>query len=417
MSLSLHRGHLNKNINVDFAFQSPRDYNYGMHKNVMPKWWLAIFILWLSIKLKQKKPLLSLVMIVKNEADSITETLLSVRDHVDYYCILDTGSTDNTVDLIEKAMNGTKGRVYYEPFVDFGTTRNRAIELEGGYSSFAIMLSGDETVKHASHLRKVLSQYQYVQNKVDAFRINIEYDGQEYTSVRIHRTDSNWSYIGKVHEVMSGPSNPHRIQNASIVHALNEKNRQDKRERAKLDLVILLNEWPTNPSHRNAFYIAQSYQTMGNYSQAYEWYEKRWKTKGWSEEEYAARFRMAYMAELLKRPWADVETMYFDASNYIPTRAEPLYRIARHYYHQNNSAATFMYALLSSKIPYPSSLRLFNNKRVYDYHIHKLISWAAYEVQEYEAGKNATEKALMVRPDDKYLQQQLKRYKIRIDQP
>ena len=378
----------------------------------MLEWWVAIFILWLSIKLHQTKPLLSLVMIVKNEADSITETLLSVKDHIDYYCILDTGSTDNTVHLIEKVMNGTKGRVYHEPFVDFSTTRNRAIELEGGHSSFALMLSGDETVTNASHLRGVLGQYAY--KKVDAFRIIIEYDSQEYTSVRLHRTNSNWSYIGKVHEVMSGPSIPLRIENASIVHALNEKNRQDKRNRAKLDLAILLNEWPKNPSHRNAFYIAQSYQTIGNYSQAYEWYEKRWKMKGWSEEEYAARFRMAYMAELLERPWADVEAMYFDASNYRPARAEPLFRIAIHYYLQNNSAATFMYALLSSKIPYPSELKLFNNKRVYDYHIHKLISWAAYEVQEYEAGKNATEKALVTQPNDNYLQRQLQRYKIKI---
>ena len=36
---------------------------------------------------------IGLVMILKNENETIHETLASVRDHIDYWTIVDTGST------------------------------------------------------------------------------------------------------------------------------------------------------------------------------------------------------------------------------------------------------------------------------------------------------------------------------------
>ena len=44
------------------------------------------------------KPLISLVMIVKNEATILRETLERVRPIVDEWVIVDTGSTDDTRD-------------------------------------------------------------------------------------------------------------------------------------------------------------------------------------------------------------------------------------------------------------------------------------------------------------------------------
>ena len=55
---------------------------------------------WTTSKPHPNKSLLSLVMIVKNEADTIQKVLESTKDTIDRYTILDTGSTDNTVDII-----------------------------------------------------------------------------------------------------------------------------------------------------------------------------------------------------------------------------------------------------------------------------------------------------------------------------
>eukprot|EP00698_Gefionella_okellyi_P016549 TRINITY_DN4740_c0_g1_i4.p1 TRINITY_DN4740_c0_g1~~TRINITY_DN4740_c0_g1_i4.p1 ORF type:complete len:129 (-),score=27.87 TRINITY_DN4740_c0_g1_i4:43-429(-) len=61
--------------------------------------------------------LLCLVMIVKNEGDNIQRVLLSAKDFIDYYVILDTGSTDDTVAIINQTMEGVPGFVAQEPFV------------------------------------------------------------------------------------------------------------------------------------------------------------------------------------------------------------------------------------------------------------------------------------------------------------
>ena len=44
---------------------------------------------------------LTLAMIVKNEAPNIQECLESVAPYIDYYVIADTGSIDNTKEIIK----------------------------------------------------------------------------------------------------------------------------------------------------------------------------------------------------------------------------------------------------------------------------------------------------------------------------
>ena len=95
-----------------------------------------------------QKCLLELIMIVKDEVASIQKTVLSVKGIVDRYCILDTGSTDNTTALIKEAFGTTPGSVFSEPFVDFATTRNRVMELAGKECQYTLMLSGDEYLRN-----------------------------------------------------------------------------------------------------------------------------------------------------------------------------------------------------------------------------------------------------------------------------
>jgi hypothetical protein len=72
--------------------------------------------------------LLTLAMIVKDEARTIARTLLSAKPHIDRWCILDTGSTDGTQAIVCDAMSDTPGELREELFVDFATTRNRGLE-------------------------------------------------------------------------------------------------------------------------------------------------------------------------------------------------------------------------------------------------------------------------------------------------
>jgi len=81
------------------------------------------------IDIHDNTPKLCLNMIVKNESKVILRLLNSVIHLIDGYCICDTGSTDNTVELIESFMeeHNIPGTIVREPFQDFGYNRTFAL--------------------------------------------------------------------------------------------------------------------------------------------------------------------------------------------------------------------------------------------------------------------------------------------------
>ena len=67
---------------------------------------------------------LVLCMIVKNESSIIERCLESVKDIVSHVCITDTGSNDNTVEIIENWILNGRGSVFHEEWKDFGYNRS-----------------------------------------------------------------------------------------------------------------------------------------------------------------------------------------------------------------------------------------------------------------------------------------------------
>jgi glycosyltransferase involved in cell wall biosynthesis len=68
-------------------------------------------------------------MIVRDEALVIDRCLSSVAPFIDYWVIVDTGSTDNTPVLVEKTLAGIPGELHHRPWKNFGHNRTEALEL------------------------------------------------------------------------------------------------------------------------------------------------------------------------------------------------------------------------------------------------------------------------------------------------
>ena len=83
-----------------------------------------------SVVTPKQTPKLCLNMIVKNESKIIRRLLESVENVIDGYCICDTGSTDNTVSIIEEFFKerNIPGKVVFEPFRDFAHNRTFALK-------------------------------------------------------------------------------------------------------------------------------------------------------------------------------------------------------------------------------------------------------------------------------------------------
>ena len=90
-------------------------------------------------------PTVCLNMIVKNESRIIQRLLASVLSVVDCYCICDTGSTDDTVSLIERFgdAHDLPGRIVHCPFYTFGYNRTFALNAARDMADYVLLLDAD----------------------------------------------------------------------------------------------------------------------------------------------------------------------------------------------------------------------------------------------------------------------------------
>ncbi|MCC6559288.1 MAG: glycosyltransferase [Polyangiaceae bacterium] len=364
------------------------------------------------------RPLLTLVMIVKNEARSIRATIASARPHVDRYLILDTGSTDGTQALIREAFEGTPGAVAEEPFVDFGTSRNRALELAGAEAVFTLMLSGDETLHHGEALRAFCERHRDAEGpEHGAYYVKILFGATHYDSARLARADHGWRYVGVTHEVLAKDGVPPptlRVPDAHILHDLSHRDAASSRRRWELDLELLTEEAKRRPADtRTRFYLAQTLECLGDMEAAHAAYQERIEMGGWREEVYESMFRLGRVAQALGRPWPECQQRYLEAHAHSPERAEPLFAIAWHYYEQKSWPLTYLFAARGAQIPYPEGATLFVDAEVYRTKLLDLVGTAAYYVGEREAGEAAIRKALARSPGDPRLLRNLSFYESR----
>ena len=195
--------------------------------------------------------LLELVMIVKNSGDDLAPMLRTVKPHVDSWTILDTGSSDCTCEVIRKEMDGVPGKLFEEPFVDFSTSRNRALDLAGEKCVFTLMLDDTYHLNSGAALRTELKRFRKKVN-VAGYNILIQTGATLYPSTRILRTKSHIRYRHKIHEVPFCPDNQKFGGVNAATISDKESNYMKQRSKARIsgDVPLLKEELCTYPGNR-----------------------------------------------------------------------------------------------------------------------------------------------------------------------
>lgn len=159
-------------------------------------------------KSKTNRIKLSQCMIVKNEEKNIRRALSWGRGIVSEQIVVDTGSTDRTVEIAEEM--GAK--VYHFKWInDFSAAKNYAIEQAGG--DWIAFLDADEyfSKESAKKLIPLIRQIEDIQKNgekvyvITSRLVNIEEDGKIGAvghQDRIFRRDSRLKYHNKIHEVL-----------------------------------------------------------------------------------------------------------------------------------------------------------------------------------------------------------------------
>ena len=88
--------------------------------------------------------------IVKNEESNIVKCLDSIKNFCDYFVVVDTGSTDNTVKVVNDFFkeNDLAGKVVKEKWQNFAYNRTFALDVarKDFDAQYILMLDADETL-------------------------------------------------------------------------------------------------------------------------------------------------------------------------------------------------------------------------------------------------------------------------------
>ncbi|WP_339295019.1 glycosyltransferase [Paenibacillus sp. FSL W7-1279] len=264
------------------------------------------------------KSTISLCMIVKDEERCIERCLESVYSTVDEIIVVDTGSSDRTLELIAKF----NAKVFhYKWDHNFSNARNHAIEQATG--DYILQLDADEWLEDSEHdLSSALDK--------DIYYLPIRNDlggglAEVHKFPRLFRNINELRYEGALHEQINLTLNWHRssavLENIVIHHdgylmpVVNLKNKK------KRNMDILLQENKDNPSAFNYYNLGQQYFTEGEYQKALEAYRKSYQYGG--EYTFTKRLYLGLIQALMQlKQYQDALSIASDCFSLYPDYVE-----------------------------------------------------------------------------------------------
>ncbi|WP_327908098.1 glycosyltransferase [Bacillus paramycoides] len=152
-----------------------------------------------------KQPTISLCMIVKNEEKYISNCLESIKDVVDEIIIVDTGSTDQTIEICEKFTNNILNFAWNNSFAD---ARNFGLKEAKG--DWILWLDADEEIDSEDG-KKLKDLLKGVTNEKLISMHLINYIGQEkninktfhIAHTRLFKNHMGFSFKYNIHEILN----------------------------------------------------------------------------------------------------------------------------------------------------------------------------------------------------------------------
>ena len=234
---------------------------------------------------------LGLCMIVKDESHIIHEVLECMKDLIDTWCIVDTGSTDTTMDIIKTFFekHDIPGVLHQREWKGFGPSRSEALKLCDGQMDYIIMIDADDLIVYPAGFKDVLKKL-LEEKKPNALNINIKRGNIDYQRTQLFKADDDWRYVGVLHEYPTNdkPNNVFGVLPPEIYmigRTMGSRSMQEGNKYLR-DAETLLAEVEKNPNNdRNVFYLAQSYRDGGNVTESIKWYKRRYEMGNWKEEQ------------------------------------------------------------------------------------------------------------------------------------
>ena len=260
-------------------------------------------------------------MIVKNESSIICKTLENLCSYIifDYWVISDTGSTDNTKELIINFFKekNIKGELVEHVWEDFGTNRTHALNAAFNKTDYLLIFDADDEIigkfilpdgigKQPDTIKKqpngigkqpdTIKKLNEIESlKIDAYKLKFGPDFIYYR-ILIVNNRKKWKFEGVLHEYICPEfkSKPIEFDINGDYYLISGRtgNRSQNPNKYRDDAIILKNAFTKNLKSeyglacRYAFYCAQSYHHAELNNESITWYKKCLELDNWHQEKY-----------------------------------------------------------------------------------------------------------------------------------
>ena len=365
---------------------------------------------------------LSLCMIVKNESVFLEECLKSVREYITELVIVDTGSTDRTLEIVKKyadiyetytGCNDENGLI-----ADFSNARQRSFDL--ATKKFVLWMDADDILQGADKLADIVKRYEnYKENICIAFPY--EYSRDKYGNVlcrhfreRLINNKSAYKWVNAVHEVLipkdNMPNNIIQIDNEVIyIHKRDTINKPVENNR-NIRILTKMYEKLGDSDPRQLYYLALEEGNIGNIPRSMEILEKYLTISGWDDEKYMALLKLIDYAIYFAK-YEDVIEYAFRAIKIKENWGEAYFSLAKaHYFLAQKGGSEenihwekcINYSKIGLSLPRTETL-LFVNNAERDLEIYRYLNFALNKFNKIQEALNCVNSALKFAPGDEDL--------------
>lgn len=246
------------------------------------------------VKKPSKSYTICLNMIVKNESHIIVQTLENLCKYIEFdaYFISDTGSTDNTIELIRyffKKRN-IPGHIEQVEWHDFGFNRTLALQMAFNKTDYLFIFDADDSIHGDFKMPSILTH--------DAYQLKL---GQSFVYMRtlIVNNRKRWRFIGVLHEYIAcldKEESSYAIHGNYYVDSGRSGSRNQDPNKYINDAAVLERGYnqemcsggDSGLAERYTFYCAQSWMDAGPayIDKAIEWYIRVLSQNNWVQEKY-----------------------------------------------------------------------------------------------------------------------------------
>lgn len=265
-----------------------------------------------------KRQTIGLAMIVRNNANVIRRCLESARPHIDHWTIVDTGSDDDTPQIVQELLASIPGQLHHREWRNSGENRTELTVLAQGTADYLLLLDADHELQaEAGVWLPPLTAPLYLLRERD--------HGLEWRMPRLAKADRPWHYVGAAHEYIDNQADREPLDELVVIHHGDGRTVSEKLNVAREQLEQAFVADPADP--RTVFYLAQTHRDLGNVDKAIALYRLRAEMVGWDEERFFARYRLGcLLTEHVS--FHDGARELLGAYRMRPGRVEPLRALA-----------------------------------------------------------------------------------------